>query len=179
MPLHIIIVGGEISEYAQTYARESLSTLINDLEDQAITIEFDIIDWDVCDKFSNTDLIQQLTLKSQNCSGKLLMLANFSGFLEREKKWKDAQGQFDELFRYSRGNNSIALWIEPEKNNVIKEGGFFSRLLQWFEKQFSKIIGKKQKIECSSVKVSHPLGKGEFRTNLAVIRFDLPLRSKV
>jgi hypothetical protein len=177
MPLHITIVGGEISEYAQTYARESLSTLINDLEDQAITIEFDIIDWDVCDKFSNTDLIQQLTLKSQNCSGKLLLLANFSGFLERIQKWKDAKEQFDELFRYSRGNNSIALWIEPEKNNVIKDGGFFSRLLQWFEKQFSKIIGKNQKIECSSVKVSHPLGKGEFRTNLAVIRFDLPLRS--
>jgi hypothetical protein len=184
MPLHIIIVGGEISEYAQTYARESLSTLINDLEDQAITIEFDIIDWDVCDKFSNTDLIQQLTLKSQNCSGKLLMLANFSGFLEREKKWKDAQGQFDELFRYSRGNNSIALWIEPQTNNVTDEGKFFSRLIKWFTKIFSKIIGKDKEIEqlsyaCSSVKVKHPLCEGEFRSHLAVIRFDLPPRSKV
>ena len=113
------------------------------------------------------------------------MLANFSGFLEREKKWKDAQCQFDELFRYSRGDNSIALWIEPEKNNVVRDGGFFSRILKWFNENFiSKIFGKDNRFEQtgylrSEVKVNHPLGKGEFRTNLAVIRFDLPLRSKV
>lgn len=186
MPLHIVIIGGEISEYAQIYAKESLGCLsfLNELEAQAITIEFDIIDWDVCDKFSNTDLIKELTLKSQNCSGRLLMLANFSGFLEREKKWSAAKIQFDELFRYSRGNNSIALWIEPEKNNVTKDGGFFSRILLWFEKQFSKLIGKNRENKqygyaSSSVNVKHPLGQGEFRTNLAVIRFDLPLKSKV
>jgi len=99
MPLHLVIVGGELSQYAQDYAKEALGSLINALEAQAITLEFSVIDWDVCDKFSNTDLIKQLTLKSQNCPAKLLILANFSGFLEREKKWNEASKQFDEIGR--------------------------------------------------------------------------------
>jgi hypothetical protein len=189
MPLHIVILGGEISRYAQNYAREALEALRVELEDQAITIQFEVIDWDVCDKFSNADLITQLTLKSQNCSAKFLILANLSGFLQKDNKWKNASGQFDELFRYSRGNNSIALWIEPQKNNVIQDGGFFPRLITWFQKLFAKFIGKNKEIQedtyavssvkFSSVNVSHPLTEDKFRVNLAVIRFDLPSRSKV
>ena len=78
MPLHITIVGGEISEYAQTYARESLSTLINDLEDQAITIEFDIIDWDVCDKGINIPLIDYSSAVAESS-----FLENFSDLLTK------------------------------------------------------------------------------------------------
>ena len=181
MPLHVVIVGGEISQYARDYAKEALESLILELEKQAITIEFDIVDWNVRDRFSTADLINHLTLKSHNCSAKLLILANFSGFLEREKQWKKAIKQLDELFRYSRGDNSIALWIEPKKNNVIKQGGFFSILINWYNKQFSKLLGKDREIEqdsyvVSSVRVKHPLREGTFRVNLAVIRFDL-LRS--
>jgi len=183
MPLHITIVGGEISLYAQNYAREILESLIGELETQAITLEFDIIDWDVCNKSSNTDLIKQLTLKSQKSSAKLLIVSNFSGFLQGQGKWNDAKKQFDELFRYSQGDNSIAIWVEPKTNNVtIEKGGFFPRLIKWFKESFSKLIGKDREIEhstyaCSSVKVKHPLGQPEFRTNLAVVRFELSLRS--
>lgn len=179
MPLHIVIVGGEISEYARNYAKEALESLMIELEAQAITVEFDIISWDVCDRFSNTALIKQLTIKSQNCSAKLLILANFSGFLEGKQKWPDAEKQLDELFRHSLDDNSIALWIEPSKNNVTKKGQFFSRLIKWFNQQFSKFIGnekgsKQNSYADSSVKVNHPLMDGAFRVNLAVIRFDLP-----
>jgi hypothetical protein len=179
MPLHVVIVGGEISQYAQQYAKEIFDSLKSELESQAITVEFEVMDWNVCDKISNTDLITKLTLRSQNCLAKLLILANFSGFLERENKWKEAQSQFDELFRHSRGDNSIVLWVEPEKNNVTKDGGFFSRLLKWFKQSFFKIIGKEKENQQdgyvrSSVKVKHPLVGGTFRTNLAVVKFELP-----
>ncbi|MBP0021889.1 MAG: hypothetical protein J7647_30575 [Cyanobacteria bacterium SBLK] len=182
MPLHVVIVGGEISQYARAYAGEALESLRTELEAQAITVEFEILEWDVCDRFSTTSLIKQLTIKSQKCSAKLLVLANFSGFLEREKKWKEASKQFDELFRYSLDDNSIAIWIEPRENNVIQGGGFFSRLVNWFNQKFSKFLGKKVDSQHNSyltsyVKVSHPLTEGEFRVNLAVIRFDLPRRS--
>lgn len=179
MPLHVVIVGGEISKYAQDYAKEIFDSLKSELESQAITVEFDVMDWNVCDKISNTDLIKQLMLRSQDCLAKLLILANFSGFLEREQKWKDAQNQFDELFRYSRGDNSVVLWVEPKKNNVTKDGGFFSRLIKWFKQSLFKIIGKQEDNQrdsyvCSSVKVKHPLIEGCFNTNLAVVQFELP-----
>jgi hypothetical protein len=186
MPLHIIIIGGKISTYAQEYATEALNSLIDRLESQAIKIEFQVMTWDVCCKFSNTDLIKELILRSESCSAKLLLLANFSGFLERENKWKEAKDQFDELFRYSRDDNSIALWIEPEKNNVTQGNGFFPRILKWFTEQVQKLVGKDKQINnsdyeysCSSVNVKHPLMEGTFRTNLAIIPLDLPSRDKL
>lgn len=185
MPLDIVIVGGEISKYAQNYAREALKSLVTELEEQAITIEFEIMDWDVCDPFSNTDLTKHLTLKSQDCTTRLLILANFSGFLQGSGKWKEANRQFEELFRHSREENSIALWIEPNMNAVTNaQGGFMPRLIQWFKRKFSSLIAEKDKVESqnnyteSSVRVKHPLNEGTFRTTLVVVRFDLPLRRK-
>ena len=182
-PLHIVIVGGEISKYAQEYANEALSRLVVELETQAITVEFEIMDWDVCDKISNTDLIKHLNIKSQDCAIKLLLLSNFSGFLEREKKWKDAQEQFDELFRYSRDENSFALWIEPLKNNVTNSNGFMPRIIDWFNTKIARLLVKNdealnENFAETTVHTKHPLLDGKFRVGLAVVRFDLPLRRK-
>jgi len=182
IPLEVVIVGGEISKYAQNYASQALESLKSELESQAITIEFDMMDWDVCDPFSNSDLVKYLTLKSQNCAAKLLILANFSGFLQRSKKWKEAENQFEELFRHSREENSVAIWIEPQKNNVTDKGGFMPRLTNWFKKLFSSFLplsdedSEKEHYAKTSAKVKHPLSEGVFRANLVVVRFDLPLR---
>jgi hypothetical protein len=185
MPLDIVIVGGEISKYAQNYAIEAIDFLRADLEAQAISVIFEVMDWDVCDPFQNSDLIKRLTLASQNCSAKLLVLANFSGFLQREGKWKDAQKQLEELFRHSREENSIAIWIEPQRKEVIIEGGFITRLMLWFKTSFSALI-QMQEVDWeqkyyakSAVKVKHPLVEGTFRTSMVVVRFDLPLRRKI
>jgi hypothetical protein len=184
-PLHVVIIGGEISKYAQQYANEAICCLTAELEAQAITVEFEIMDWDVCDKISNTDLIKQLTLKSQNCPTKLLLLSNFSGFLQKDGKWETAKKQFDELFRHSRDENSIALWIEPLKNNVTGVGGFMPRLIKWFKDAFSSFLPKDDEEEHpknyaeSSAEAYHPLQDEKFRVNLSVVRFDLPLRRKL
>lgn len=181
MPLHIVVVGGEISEYARHYAKEIFESLKPEFESQAITVEFETMNWNVCDKISNTDLITKLILQSQNCLAKLLVVSNFSGLLEREKKWNEAQDQLEELFRYSRGDNSVVLWVEPEKNNVTKNGGFFSRLAKWLRQSLFKVTNKDTENQqdnhnCSSINVKHPLKGGTFRTKLAVIQFELPLR---
>jgi len=178
-------MGGEISKYAQIYAKEALGSLVKDLEEQAITIEFEAMDWDVCDPFSNTDLTKHMTLRSQNCATKLLVLANFSGFLQRNSKWKEANRQFEELFRHSREENSIAIWIEPNRNDVTSQGGFIPRLIQWFKRKFAALLLEKEGNENqnsyaqSVVKVKHPLNDGTFRTTLVVVQFDLPLRRKL
>lgn len=179
MPLHVVILGGEISRFAQDYVKKGLDSLKNELETQAITIEYRMTDWDVCDEFSNSDLIRQLTLESQNCPAKLLMVANFSGFLEGNKKWKEAKKQIEELFRHSRGMNNFALWIEPQKNSVVSKGGFMSKLINSFKSLFSKRLRETESEEgnykISTARAKHPLKDNKFRVNLAVAKFHLPL----
>lgn len=183
IPLEITILGGEISEYARVYAKESITHLIPELEKQAITVSFELISWDVCDKFSNTDLIKQLTLKSQNCPSKYLLVANFSNLLERDKKWDSAKNQLEELFRHSRSENSIAIWIEPQTNTV---SSFITRLIKWFEPIFSKFFSfndnadQQNPYSQSSIVVKDPLKEGGiFRNHLTIIRFELPLQKKL
>lgn len=185
MPLEVMIVGGEISKYAQNYAKEALESLIKDLEEQAITIKFEVMDWNVCDSFSNSDLIKHLTLKSQNCATKLLVLANFSGFLHKENKWGAAKKQFDELFRHSREENSIALWIEPNTNDVTNtSGGFMQRVSKWFNALFSPFIMEESKpgsqidYATAMANAKHPLIEDVFRVTLVVRRLDFPLQRK-
>lgn len=179
MPLHVTLLGGEISEYAQKYAKESLEAIKKELESQAITLEFKIKSWDACDKFSTTRLIKDLTIYSSDCSSRLLFLVNFSGFLERDKKWNEANPQFDELFRYSESDNGIkssAIWIEPQNNNVMNKGGFFHRLIQWVIKNLRDNFYEASlddDFPRSNAKVKHPLKEHSFKVNLAVIKFNL------
>ncbi len=184
MPLEIVILGGEISRYAQNYAKEALGSLIKDLEEQAVTIQFEVMDWDVCDSFSNTDLIRQLTLRSQDCASKFLVFANFSGFLQNQKKWEVAQKQFDELFRHSRVENSIAIWIEPNTKAVTTEsGGFIIRVIKWFNALFFPFVKAEDDenhlaYATSLAEAKHPLIEGSFRVTLVVRRFDFPLQRR-
>lgn len=175
MPLEISIIGGDISPYAQEYAKAALQRLIPDLEEQAISIDYTVVHWDVCDSFSNTDLIKCLTIKSQNCATKLLLMTNFNDFLEKDKKWKEAEPQLNELFRYSRDKNSVAVWLEPQLNVVVLS--FIPRLITWFKALFAKILPQEANQENSmqsSIKVKHPLVDGHFHNRLVVVRFDLP-----
>jgi hypothetical protein len=179
-PLDVVILGGEISKYAQCYANDGFVLLRKELEEQAITVKFEIMDWDVCDRYSNASLIQQLILSRQECSAKVLIMANFSGFLQRDKKWKDAQGQIEELFRFNLGHDSVALWIEPQRSEVVKASGFMPRLIEWFKDKFAfSVIQKNITQQETSSDVQHPLMDGSFRTHLVVVRFDLPLEKQI
>lgn len=177
-PLEIKIVTGEISESAREYACEQFYHLKDVLQDQAIFIEFEVLPWDVLCKISTADLIKRITVISNGCAARLLVLSNFTGFLEGEGKWKKAKEQFDQIFLHSRDALSAVIWIEPQKNNVAH---FFSRLISWFKISFKTLLG--QKIEepdeswyaKSSVKCKQPIKDGFFEVRLTVVRFDLPV----
>jgi len=178
MPLTIIIVAGEISETARDYLKEQLDSLKPYLKEQAILIEYSIHHWDVLDKISTADLIKELTLQSQNCHSRLLLISNFTGFLEREKKWKQAEPQFDNLFLHSRDKLSASIWIEPQKNNVLN---LIPRLKAWFTSLFKKTSilklspsKKDDWYEQVDIKFNHPIKNGNFHVHLTVMKFDLP-----
>lgn len=178
-PLEVLLVGGEISEYARYYFDAALNDVRETLNKQAIFLEFESMHWDVCDPVSNSDYIRRLTILGDQCGARMLLLANFSYFLQREGKFNDAQPQFNELFRHFRNDNCSAIWIEPQKKEVISEsGGFIDRLIQKLSSLpfLEFLIGGDEdsivlKDDCKVINVFD--SDRYFRTTLAVLRFDL------
>lgn len=180
-PLEIILVGGEISEYGRNNFTSAFNEVKEYLEKQAITINETVLHWDVCDSLSNTDLIKRFTLLGNECSAKMLLLANFSEFLQGDGKWKIAQPQFDELFRHFRSERSSVIWIEPQTNKALPEtGGLLSRVITWVDGlKFATLFSRdetKDPVLKDSCKVFNALDDSrQFRTQLAVIRVDLDI----
>jgi len=182
-PLHIKVVGGEISEFARDYANTAINHIKASLADQAIWVSAEFVYWDALDKFSTAALNNKLAMLGHDCTARLLVLANFSGFLQGEGKWKLAKPQFDSLFIHCRNNESFAVWIEPQTNKVLANGGFFGRVIGWFNDLFSSFRTPEEQaslnldnLEKSSAQVQHPLrSEQQFDVNLVVQRFDLPM----
>lgn len=181
-PLYVKVVGGELSDFARCYASQALDHIKEILAEQAIWVSAEFLSWDALDKFSTADLTNRLTVLGQGCSARLMVLANFSDFLQREGKWNDAVPQFESLFVHGRANNSFVLWIEPQTNKVIGSGGFLNRAIVWFKKLFSAHQTKEEQkalvvenLRKSAAEVRHPLKDHQFSVHLVVQRFDLPL----
>lgn len=132
-PLDVQLISAEISEPARTYANELLELVRPSLESQAIFVKATNQHWDVTDTISNTDLIQTIVRASSGNVKCLLVIANFNGFLEKERKRTESQPQLEELFRHVSGDQSAAIWIEPAMNTVTQSGGLFG----WLRKQVS------------------------------------------
>jgi hypothetical protein len=107
-PLDIFVIGAEPSNWARAYAEEVLAEIRPLLEKQAIFVKAHFFTWDVTDALSNTDLIRRMTLASVDYPKRLLVVANFNAF-------------------HASGEHSVAVWIEPDMNRAIGDGG----LLRW------------------------------------------------
>jgi hypothetical protein len=179
-PLDVHLIGAELSEPAKEYAREMLRELRDSLGAQAIVVHEEFLSWDVTDTMSTTDLIKSFTLAASTQKQHLLVVANFSGFLEKERKKKEAEPQLGELFRYASGPRSVAIWIEPDMNRVTGPGGLFSWIRAklagpWLP--FARALsrgGVNLPDSTSSAKYRRPLWPSECaNVRLAVMRLEL------
>jgi hypothetical protein len=184
-PLEVVLIGAELSAPARVYAQEIFNELRPKLEAQAVFVTAEFLEWDVTCSISNTELVQRITLVSNGHLKRLLVIANFNGFLERDGKRKAAQKQLEELFRHaSTDKNSRAVWIEPRMNRVTDNGKLFPWLQGLFQeawRRFARIIsvGESESFfKTSSAKFQLPLQANEAaEVRLAVMPIDL-LRSK-
>lgn len=182
-PLKVFVLSGEISDSAKKYNDDQLSKLAPLLEEQAIWIECESINWDVTCRISTADLIKKATLKSQGYANKLLVLSNFSGFLEHHGKWKEAQQQIENIFLHSRDVNSYAIWLEPQRKTVPR---FADRLLGLFTNVFGGLFRNNDTSSSphghayafTESKCQHPLKEHKFDVRLTVLRFELPESKK-
>ncbi|MES9874193.1 MAG: hypothetical protein ABW146_13835 [Candidatus Sedimenticola sp. 6PFRAG7] len=165
-PLDVALISAEISEPAREYAQQLLEEVSPALEEQAVFVSASYQHWDVTDKLSNTDLVQQLNIHSAQMAESILVIANFNGFLEQEKKRKEAAPQIEELFRHASSQKSMAIWIEPAMNRVTKSGGLFT----WLRKQVQEAWKKFAK--------EHEADNKEDDTPIVTTnsRFHLPLK---
>lgn len=182
LPLDVYLIGAEISDPAIQYARQLLEEINDSLCRQAIFVESEFLSWDVTNKMSTTNLIQRMTITSSGNSHRLLVIANFNGFLEKERKRKEAERQLEELFRYAAAPNSVAIWIEPWMNRATAQGGLFT----WLQKQMKtawrffvrESADNQSSILTSSAQFTLPLDPSKSaKVRLAVMRLDLGTNS--
>ncbi len=180
LPLHIRFIGAEISEFARQYAKEMLAELTPFLESQAIFVQAEMFPWNVMDSLSNTDLIQNMLRAKSSVGKNLLVVANFSGFLTTSGKQKDAQPQLAELFRHASGDESVAIWIEPQMNSAVSDGGLFSIVGRWVKDKWHRFVrvntdgAVDDSFLTSEVQFQSILTPGRLRpVRLAVMRLDL------
>ena len=178
--LDVVIVGAEISKYARDYATVGLAYMASYLEEQSIYIDTQVVNWNVCDSLTNTDFIRDFTIRSQACGARMLMLANFSGFLQNSGNFKKAEPQINELFRYNRDSNSSVIWIEPQTNKAIAEAnGIFSKVWAFLNKPlfgFAKRVSNdlENPYSKSDVRIKNLIDlDSEISVLLSVIRVDL------
>lgn len=128
LPLHVTIVGGEISDPARIYAQEMLGALAPSLLRQAIWVDTILRSWDVLEAVSTSDLVREI-VRRQDGKRLLAVIANFNSFLQKESKFEEARPQIDELMRHCSGARGASFWIEPAMSRVTVVGGLLSRIM--------------------------------------------------
>lgn len=177
-PLHIHLIGAELSAPARAYAQEMLAELKPTLESQALFVDVEWLEWDVTSPLSNTDLIRKMTLAAAGKAARLLVVANFNAFLEKDRKKNEAKPQLGELFRHASGDNSMAIWIEPDMNRAT-EGLFpwLRTLLKETWRRFARehsSTNDAEPVAASAVRFQLPLAPNKTaRVGLAVMTIEL------
>lgn len=140
IPLDVYLIGADISVTAREYADAVLQEIRPYLEKQAIFVSYDFVHWDVTDKLVNADLISLMTRKRLPADRRLLVVANFSAWLSQGGHRDRAEHQLEELFRFSSGDDSVTVWIEPKTNRAIHEGGIFSGIIKWVTDRWYRFV---------------------------------------
>ncbi len=137
-PLDVHLIGADISGLARDYAVQMLEEVRPALQDQAIFVNPRFLRWDVLNLRSNTELIRQVILASHERTKKLLIVANFTGFLMSANQFNSAKAQLMELFRYCSVPGGSAIWIEPQNNLAVRpETGLFAKIMKFFRDPLS------------------------------------------
>lgn len=181
LPLDIVLIGGEISPYARAYSQYLLTEVRSDLSDQAINVESSLVHWDACDRASTTLLVKQIVRSIDGCAGALMVVANFNGFLHQSGKQKEVRPQLEELFRYAASSNTTAIWIEPQNNGAVAQGGLFPWLRKLFKDTFLQRLVEMiplgtndEFVTMTASKFRHPIRATDvYDVRLAVVRFSL------
>ncbi|EDY22426.1 hypothetical protein CfE428DRAFT_0551 [Chthoniobacter flavus Ellin428] len=175
LPLDVFVVGGDFSIHARNLCERLMSKIDPALRQAQIFVRHKHVEWDVCDPVSTTSLIQNWTSHGVDCDSYLVVAANFSGFLEKERKFDQAKPQLEEIFRWVGLFRSDVIWIEPQTN--VAKDHFFPRLIRVFTGYLKRLFLPAKVAEQATAKSTchcpHPLAPTHaLRVNLTLMRLD-------
>lgn len=182
-PLDVVLVGGEISGPARAYADDLFAAMSPSLAAQAIFVTHTQVSWDVCDQVSTTALLQLFMAGSTGAERRAVVVSNFSDFLSRSGKKREAERQLHEIFRYCSSATvpAAAIWMEPQTKSAIDSSG----VLRWFVGMVAAKLTQYARVFGGGTAPEGPVAKTEARfvkplapqetapVRLAVLRFDL------
>ena len=182
-PLDVVLVGGELSDPARTYADALFATMIPSLAAQAIFVTHTQTSWDVCDQVSTTSLLQLFMKVSADSEQRAVVVSNFSDFLNRNGKRREAERQLHDIFRFCSSATvpAAAIWMEPQTNSAVGPGGAF----RWLVDTVVGKIAKFARVFVGGTKTESPVAETAASfvkplapqttapVRLAVLRFDL------
>lgn len=173
-PLTVKLVCGDLSPHARSYASEMLQAISDDLIEQSICVHEESLEWDVCDAESTTAILHRWMEHAPDCREYFVVMANFSGFLQRDSKFNKAKPQLDEVIRWAAQRRSTVIWIEPQTNVVTN--GFIPRISKWFEsklpRSFKMLWDNSSDALKSQCRYQHPVKSHSPRVNLTLIQLE-------
>lgn len=132
-PLHVHLVGGDISPTALEIAQSMLARLKPSLEEQSIFVDAHFQVWDVHNDASNVKIISKWQ-SHKDSRVYILIAANFSGFLGNKKNLSQAETQLKHLLLWAQDNRSLVLWLEPQTKVASKTLGDIAKsMVAWLE----------------------------------------------
>lgn len=137
-PLFVQLVAGDISPLARQYASEVIESIRPSLESQSVFVEAHYEDWNTEEAASTTSLLHSWMKWAHACREHFVVMANFSGFLQRQGKFDKARPQLEEVIRWAGERRSTVIWIEPS-TNVVTEN-FIPRVLDWLRTRLSAVF---------------------------------------
>lgn len=114
-PLDVHVISAEISDHARHNADALWRSCMPGLASQGIFVTHSERAWDGRDEVSTADLVKTI-LASPTPTKRLVLVSNFSAFLEHEKNRSQVIPQIKEILRYVSGDGSLGVWLEPQGN---------------------------------------------------------------
>lgn len=174
-PLEVFLLGGDYSETARILASEMGVAIKARLEDQGISLHDRFVAWDACDAQSTTELLHSWMEHARDCRRYFVVAANCSGFLENEGKFKEAQPNLEQVFRWANARRSDVAWIEPQTNAARLN--LLPRLFQWVEKKLRGLFQVRagegsDAAALAEARLADPLKEGMFPVRVSLVRFE-------
>lgn len=118
-PLHVAVLGGDLSAPALRIHRRLYRKLIPRLKEFGILVRSAVESWDIEDADQTTALLTRWVKPRPAHAGSAVLAANFSGFLSQ--KVKDCRDQLREILRHAGIQQAEVLWIEPRTNAATQK----------------------------------------------------------
>jgi hypothetical protein len=182
-PLDVLVLGGDINDHATEFASKMHAQMTEALQRQAISVRFAAMSWNICDEVSTADLLKRFLTASSDAERSAVVISNFSGFLNSSGNWKKAEPQLKDLFRFCSGENSSAVWLEPQTSAATQT--VWGKVIQTAKSRWARFVAlfgralETDTPERTAAEFALPLKPGETATaRLTVMRFELRGRAR-